>query len=788
MTTKIIFVITFFLGAAAIAVMGMNFIESNILALSFTAIIGGVYFIGFVELFQYRRATSTLSRALNSLSQEGSKRINVLEEWLIKLHPSLHNAVRQRIESERVGLPVPVLAPYLIGLLVMLGLLGTFVGLVETLKGVVVVLEGSTELGAIRQSLTAPMGGLGLAFGTSVAGVAASAMLGLMLTLSKRDRILACRQLDNKIAVEFRCFSRSHQQQETLKALVTQTQGLPAIADKLHTLIDHMGQVSEQLGEQLLVNQTSFHSSTKTMFSDLTASVEHSLHEGVLKNNKLVADSGHLIIEGIKPVLQDVMLNISEAISHNVESTHQQLTQTVQEQLQTLSGQFKQTSEDVTHAWESGLAAHERSNETLTNGMKSSFMAFNEAFLHASSGIMASLDTTITGWQIHQEANGKEQLDVWTNALQQSHQKTTSQLQTTSNAIIDKLSMTAINQQTSFRTMTENVTTLTAELSEQLQQAGEQAISQQQQIVTSLDKTVNSVIENAQLSSNQTLNEIKRVLITSEELINTRIETETAWLAGHEKRMDQLTATLKKELTALRDDEMARGQVAIERLTNLESSVAIHLASLGQALEEPMTHLIELASETPRAAAEVIEQLRQEISNNIERDNNLLDERRILIEKLDLASESFSDSSTKQLVSIEKLVDSSADVLQGISDQFTSNVVTEISKVSEVADHFAVSAVEISSLGEAFTLAVNLFNKSNNKLMESLNHIEQSLEKSNIRSDEQLGFYVAQAREVIDYNVLTQKEIFDEIRQLNLSNINTHTPANEAAEAPVEVS
>jgi hypothetical protein len=233
---------------------------------------------------------------------------------------------------------------------------------------------------------------------------------------------------------------------------------------------------------------------------------------------------------------------------------------------------------------------------------------------------------------------------------------------------------------------------------------------------------------------------------------------------------------------------MTRGQVAIERLTNLESSVAIHLASLGQALEEPMTHLIELASETPRAAAEVIDQLRQEISNNIERDNSLLDERRILIEKLDIASESFSDSSTKQLVSIEKLVDSSADVLQGISDQFTSNVVTEISKVSEVADHFAVSAVEISSLGEAFTLAVNLFNESNNKLMESLNHIEQSLEKSNNRSDEQLGFYVAQAREVIDYSVLTQKEIFDEIRQLNLSNINTHTPANEAAEAPVEVS
>lgn len=420
--------------------------------------------------------------------------------------------------------------------------------------------------------------------------------------------------------------------------------------------------------------------------------------------------------------------------------------------------------------------------------MNDSFTAFNEAFSHASFDILASLNTTITTWKTHQQASEKEQQNIWTNALQQTQQKTASQLQDTSNAIIDKLSMTAINQQSSFKSMTENVITLTVELSEQLQQVGNQTMSQQQQIVTSLDETVNAVIENAQLSSTQTLSEINRLLTTSEELIKTRVETETAWLESHEQRMEQFAGTLKNELTVLRNDEMERGQAAIERLTNLESSVAIHLASLGKALEEPMAHLIELASETPRAAAEVIGQLRQEISNNIERDNSLLDERRILIEKLDVASESFSHSSTQQIASIEKLVDSSADVLKGISDQFSSNVITEISKVSEVADHFAVSAVEISSLGEAFTLAVNMFNESNTKLMESLNHIETSLEKSSMRSDEQLGYYVAQAREVIDYSVLTQKEIFDEIRQLGLSNTQSPKSAHDSKETEAELS
>ena len=56
-----------------------------------------------------------------------------------------------------LALPAPVLTPYLVGLLVMLGLLGTFVGMVETLQGAVIALEGTTELQAIRAGLAAPI-------------------------------------------------------------------------------------------------------------------------------------------------------------------------------------------------------------------------------------------------------------------------------------------------------------------------------------------------------------------------------------------------------------------------------------------------------------------------------------------------------------------------------------------------------------------------------------------------------------------------------------------------------
>jgi hypothetical protein len=35
-----------------------------------------------------------------------------------------------------------------------------------------------------------------------------------------------------------------------------------------------------------------------------------------------------------------------------------------------------------------------------------------------------------------------------------------------------------------------------------------------------------------------------------------------------------------------------------------------------------------------------------------------------------------------------------------------------------------------------------------------------------LRSDEQLAYYVAQAREIIDLSLMSQKEIFEELRQL----------------------
>lgn len=77
---------------------------------------------------------------------------------------------------------------YLTGLLVFLGLLGTFWGLIETIGSigkVVAAMEVGADAGAMFEDLKAglsrPLGGMGIAFSSSLFGLAGSLVLGLSL-------------------------------------------------------------------------------------------------------------------------------------------------------------------------------------------------------------------------------------------------------------------------------------------------------------------------------------------------------------------------------------------------------------------------------------------------------------------------------------------------------------------------------------------------------------------------------------------------------------------------------
>jgi hypothetical protein len=76
---------------------------------------------------------------------------------------------------------------YITGLLVFLGLLGTFWGLIETVGSVGGIIQGLKVTGdaasmfdALREGLAAPLSGMGISFSSSLFGLAGSLMLGFL--------------------------------------------------------------------------------------------------------------------------------------------------------------------------------------------------------------------------------------------------------------------------------------------------------------------------------------------------------------------------------------------------------------------------------------------------------------------------------------------------------------------------------------------------------------------------------------------------------------------------------
>ena len=336
----------FFLGLLVIAWVAWGFVGSSALALAMTLAITAAYLLGAQELRRFRAATGTLKGALRDLTQTP---VN-LDTWLRGLDPSLQSPVRLRIEGVRVALPNPTLTPYLVGLLVMLGMLGTFLGMVVTFKGAVFALEGSTDLQAIRAALAAPIRGLGLSFGTSVAGVAGSAMLGLLSAISRRERLMVVRQLDDGIATVLRPFSQGHQREETLKALQAQTQLLPQVMDHMQSMMDQMEQHSAQTHAQLSERQAQFHQATAQVYTQLADTVSQSLQSSLEAASLALARNAQPVIEAAMAEIARESARQHARVGETVRTQLGQLVEGVDQRAQAQQQALCQTLESTANA------------------------------------------------------------------------------------------------------------------------------------------------------------------------------------------------------------------------------------------------------------------------------------------------------------------------------------------------------------------------------------------------------------------------------------------------------
>jgi hypothetical protein len=656
-------VAAFLVGLAVVVWVGVGYVGLSPLALGMTALIGAVYLTGALELLRFDRATSALQHALDTIPAELPDPV----AWLRGLPASLQNAVRLRLEGERVGLPGPAVTPYLVGLLVLLGMLGTFLGMVMTLNGAVIALETTTDLQTIRSSLAAPVKGLGVAFGTSVAGVAASAMLGLMAALCRRARLQAAQVLDSRIARELRGFSLAQQRQQAFQAVQEQARTLPVLVETLQAMMAQMERQHRELHERMVTEQQRFHDDARGSYAALAASVDVSLKSSL-------SESARIAGQTIQPLVADTMAGIARETG----ALQQCVADGVQAQLDGVSQRLDTAVTTVADTWSRALASQERGNEAVTTQLQGALQAFSETFAQRSGALVDQVGASASALQAELAAG-----DATRHAAQSAA-----------------------------------LAAMAAALRSAWQQMGEQVGSQQQAIVDRLEEAV-------------------RGLAT----------------AAHEQASRSIEAIGSRQQAIVEGlDETVRGLAAA---TQAQASQTI----------EQVKVLMQTAAEAPRAAAEVIGALRQELSASVARDNASLDERTHIMETLRGLLDAINHASTEQREAIDALVASSASALERASAGFVARIESESTRLADTVGEVAGGAVEVASLAEGFGLAVQLFTESNAKLMTSLERIEGALEKTMTRSDEQLAYYVAQARELIDLSLMSQQRIVDDLQQ-----------------------
>ncbi|CAB3691836.1 DUF802 domain-containing protein [Achromobacter piechaudii] len=1064
MSKTLINFVVFVAGLAVVGWIGAGYAGSNPLALAVTLLIGVCYLAGAWELLRYQQATSRLAQSTAALTEPPAS----LGSWLDQLPANLRNAVRLRVEGERVGLPGPALAPYLVGLLVLLGMLGTFLGMVVTLRGTGMALESATDLGAIRASLAAPVKGLGFAFGTSIAGVATSAMLGLLAALCRRERVHAAQLLDSKIATTLRVYSQSYQREESFKLLQRQAEvmqrqaeAMPTLVDRLQAMMQNMEQQTRSINERQMASQDAFQGKAEAAYARLASVMEQSMKEGV-------AESARSAGVALQPVVQATM----ESLSRETASLQDTVAQAVQQQLSSLTSGFQASTANVADIWNQALAGQQRASETLAQDLRASLDRFAETFeqrsaalldgvstrLEASSGNMSeawssalsrqeraseklagdnlqALTAAAASFEQHSASllrtlneshallqsdlasRDQQRLAAWTETLgamgatlREEWQQAGSEAATRQQAISDTLAQTvrdinaqavaqadvlqavsarmeaaanqvsdrwntaldrqgevaeklAANNQQALTTAaaafeqhstallrtldqshadlqaalaakdserlaawTGTLTAMAATLGEEWKAAGAHTVARQQEIsdaltLTALEVTGQTEAQARLLESVSTRLETAAGSVTQawtdaqarQQQVNEKLAADnqqalTTAAAAFEQQAAQLLRTLDQshadlqdalaskdearlsawtaKLAALADAlgqewELAGAQAAsrqqeltqaLERSTHtitaqaeaqagllqtastrmetaanhvtqawtdaqarqeqvsqqladgnqqaLETAAAAfaqHSESLLQTLDQShaklqaslaaqdderlaawtgklaavadtlaqtanditaqtqahasetiaeIGRLVQAASEAPKAAAEVIGELRQKLSDSMVRDNDMQEERNRLLGTLDTLLNAVNHTAAEQRTAVDALVASSAELLERVGAQFTDRVEAETGKLTDVAAHLTTSAVEVASLGESFGTAVQLFGESNDKLVAHLQRIEAALDKSIARGDEQLSYYVAQAREVVDLSLMSQKQIIENLQQL----------------------
>ncbi|QYX56270.1 biopolymer transporter ExbB [Roseovarius sp. SCSIO 43702] len=201
--------------------------------------------VRWIEDFAARRpgheevaAPQLLAPLASLLRQRSTRRMQIAQSSA----RSILDSVAQRIDEVRE------ITRYIVNMLIFLGLLGTFYGLATTVPAVVDTIrslapqdgEGGVEVfNRLMTGLEAQLGGMGVAFASSLLGLTGSLVVGLLELFAGHGQNRFHRELEEWMSTITRVGFASHEGEGTLEQNV------------LGSVVDHMSEQMEALGQMM---------------------------------------------------------------------------------------------------------------------------------------------------------------------------------------------------------------------------------------------------------------------------------------------------------------------------------------------------------------------------------------------------------------------------------------------------------------------------------------------------------------------------------------------------------
>ncbi|HET8933803.1 MAG TPA: hypothetical protein VFN67_10200 [Polyangiales bacterium] len=717
-------------------------------------VIGVALLIGLAELVARQLRAARLETEVTALPAHPN------ESTLDVLGAQLGSLLRARLENQPSPSLGESMAPFLTGLLVMLGLLGTLLGLFQTVHGAGHALTSASDVDALRRSLATPIAGLTRSFGCSAAGISASAMLGLSLALVRRRESRLLRAIHAYAAGPLRMHSPLRRQARALEQLANQGNVLPAAATALEGVSQKLGELSGQV----IALQTNALEAQQEAFGELLASLRAEL-------TRSAADSGEQLVSKLGPLLTQVAERSAEALTSQADAFAGVARELRTELSQDASERRKETSEalhslrtQLDDAERARAAAHSAELDKLATLASQSLneaerreRELAERWQQQLSRLDGQLEAVQTG-----EAERLRSLDAQLTHLRERDDSSRSDLDALTARVGSELTrlVGALDAQIEGRSNLER------EHAEHTLRAAQQ--------LTAAATTLESQAGKQQATLEQTAVEQKATFTRLVEQLPGMFEQ--AARSSHDSaqaamaQLKQLTEQQLTQISQILSEDVATRAAAESNMVERAKSAFDHAerqsAEVSQLLERVHELLPQLTDAAQAGAAQTLARLNELVEAQAERYASF--------------EAALQEARHEQAGAL-------ATQLTEHANELEQRLARAVNAVQEAAAVWQASSAEMHAVASSFASSIERQREASDAWIESLGDVEGAVERAGQNAaHDALSDQLASTQEVFAKQLQFQRELFEQLRALRPSPSGSRVSANQG-EADVSI-